>query len=206
MGVIIALVCLLITNAIMTNNGGNSNETKRKFEYIYSAYSGRIYNFVLRISHGNKYLAEEITQIVFLKLWEKRNVLNDEAAMLSYMFSIAKNTFLNCCEHEVIEHVYYNYIMRYSSDSDYSTMNQLNQNFLNDFLVKLSDNLPPQRKKVFRMSKLEGKTNKAIAEELNISSNTVERHMSLALEEIKEQMRKHYNVWAPAFILLTSNF
>lgn len=190
----------------MANNSGDSNEAKRKFEYIYSSYSGRIYNFVLRISHGNKYLAEEITQIVFLKLWEKRNVLNDEAAMLSYMYSIAKNTFLNCCEHEVIEHVYYNYIMRYSTDSDNSTMDSLNKNFLNDFLVKLSDNLPPQRRKVFLMSKLEGKSNKTIAEELNISSNTVERHMSMALEEIKAQMRKHYNVWAPIFILITLNF
>lgn len=185
----------------MANNGVNISDARQKFEYIYSAYSGRIYNFVLRISHGNKYLAEEITQIVFLKLWEKRDVLNDEAAMLSYMYSIAKNTFLNCCEHEVIEHVYYNYIMRYSTDSDDTTVNQLNQNFLSDFLVKLSDNLPPQRRKVFLMSKLEGKSNKAIAEELNISSNTVERHMSLALHEIKEQMRKHYNVVSPMVIL-----
>lgn len=64
------------------------------FENLYNVYSGRIYNFVLRISHGNNYLAEEIPRIVFLKLWEKRGELKDEKSLRSYMFTIAKKMHL----------------------------------------------------------------------------------------------------------------
>ncbi|MBQ9073476.1 MAG: RNA polymerase sigma-70 factor [Muribaculaceae bacterium] len=182
----------------------DKNSKKRKFEQIYSAYSGRIYNFVLRISHGNEYLAEEITQTTFLKLWEKRNELVDETATQSYIYSIARNLFLNYCEHETIEYVYYNYIMRCTTDLDCSTETQLTRDFLNDFLMKIIDEMPPQRRKIFIMSKLEGKSAKEIAEEIQISSNTVERHMTLALRHVKERMLKYYNMLAPALIVTTA--
>lgn len=179
----------------------NNNNAKHKFEYIYSAYSGRIYNFVLRISRGNEYLAEEITQNTFLKVWEKRNDLKDESAMLAYMYTTARNMFLNYCEHETIEYVYYNYIMRNSSDLDCSTEKLLNKNFLNDFIMKVIEEMPPMRKRVFMMSRLQSKSNKQIAEELQISSNTVERHMTLALQYVRERVLKYYNVLAPIYLV-----
>ncbi len=179
---------------------------KRKFEYIYSAYSGRVYNFVLRISRGNEYLAEEITQNTFLKVWEKRNELKNESAMLSYMYTAARNMFLNYCEHETIEYLYYNYIMRNTSDLDYSTEKLLNKNFLNDFIMKIIEDMPPMRKRVFMMSRLHNMSNKQIAEELQISSNTVERHMTLALQYVRERVLKYYNVLAPIILVYSYLF
>lgn len=185
------------------NNSDKNNEARCKFEYIYSTYSGRIYNFVMRMTSGNKYLAEEITQITFMKLWEKLSTLNNEVAMLSYLYAIARNQFLNHCEHEAIEYVYYNYIMRQISEQDCSTEKQLNEGFFKEFLIKLIDELPPQRKKVFELSKLEGKSNKEIAEEMHLSTNTVERHVSMALQQIRGKLVKYYNVLCPTVVLLS---
>lgn len=192
-------------NIAMTNNMNNkNNEERRKFEYIYSTYSGSIYNFVMRMTSGNKYLAEEITQVTFVKLWEKLGTLNNEAAMLSYMFTIARNLFLNKCERETIEYVYYNYILRYSTEQDNTTERHLNEVFLNDFLLKVINELPPQQKKVFSLSKIEGRSNKEIAEEMRLSTNTVERHMSLALRHIRSKLVKYYNVLVPIAISVTA--
>jgi len=182
------------------------DDAKHKFEYIYSAYAGRIYNFVMRISRGNEYLAEEITQNTFLKVWEKQNDLKNESAMLSYMYTTARNMFLNYCEHETIEYMYYNYIMRNATDLDYSTEKQLDKNFLNDFILKIVDEMPPVRKRVFMMSRMQHKSNKQIAEELQISSNTVERHMTLALQYLRERVMKYCNVLVPVLIICSYLF
>ncbi len=48
------------------------------------------------------------------------------------------------------------------------------------------ERMPEQRKKIFKMSRFDGKKNKEIAEELNLSTRTVERHIYLALTELKK--------------------
>jgi len=150
---------------------------------------------------GNKYLAEEITQITFVKLWDKIDSLDNELAMLSYLYKIAKNQFLNYCEHETIEFIYYNYVLNHNTEQDITTEKSINERFFNEYLIKVLNELPPQRKKVFSMSKLEGKSNKEIADELQLSPNTVERHMSLALQYIRSRLSKYYNVLFPIIVM-----
>jgi RNA polymerase sigma-70 factor (family 1) len=186
----------------MLKNKKYDTELKRKFEQIYSNYSGRIYNFVMKMTSGNTYVAEEITQITFVKLWEKLDALDTETTMLSYLYTIARNQFLNNCEHEMIENIYNNYILKSRSEQDNSTENTINEGFFSDFLMKAIDELPEKRKRVFILSKLEGKSNKEIAQELNISVNTVERHMTLALQFIKTKLREYCNIIIPAALLM----
>ena len=38
---------------------------RSSFEYLYTVWSGKLYNFVMKISHGDSYLAEEMVQTVF---------------------------------------------------------------------------------------------------------------------------------------------
>lgn len=51
------------------------------FEALFKAYSGRIYNYVLHLSGGDRYKAEEVTQIAFMKLWTKRDEITDMESM-----------------------------------------------------------------------------------------------------------------------------
>ena len=54
--------------------------------------------------------------------------------------------------------------------------------------------LPPQRKRIFRMSREEGLSYKEIAGNLEISTQTVKEHMSLAMKTIKDYIAKEHDI------------
>lgn len=48
------------------------------FEKLYHRYSGKLYNFIMRISAGNRYMAEEVVQSTFIRIWEVRGTVDPE--------------------------------------------------------------------------------------------------------------------------------
>lgn len=173
-----------------------------RFERLHSDYSARIYNLVLRISHGDTYLAEEITQTVFLRLWEKFDQIDDNRNPKSYLFQIARNTLLNYLKRETIEFIYLNYLKNEPTE-DYNAQNNIDSQFLNQYMMQLVEELPFMRRKVFTMSRLQYLTNKQIASELGISVSTVETHLSLALKFMRDELRKRYGIISMAAMFLT---
>lgn len=167
-----------------------------EFEQLYHCYAGKLYNYVLKLSHGNKYLAEEITQITFLKVWERREYLGTPSLLTSYLFAVARNTFFNVCEHQAIEYVYFNYILDTRSESDSSMEDDIDYRSLLDGLWALVAQMPPMRRRVFLMSRQYHLSNKQIAEELGISVSTVETHIMLALRFLHEQLSSRTGLFA----------
>lgn len=164
-----------------------------RFERLHSAYSARIYNLVLRISHGDTYLAEEITQTVFMRLWEKFDQIDDDRNPKSYLFQIARNTLLNYLKRETIEFIYLNYLKNEPME-DNNAQNTIDSQFLNQYMTQLVEELPYMRRKVFTMSRMRYLTNKQISNELGISVSTVETHLSLALKFMRDELRKRYGI------------
>ena len=160
------------------------------FEQLYARYAGRLYNYVLKLSHGNKYVAEEITQTAFMKLWENRAVITDYGTMASYLFAIARNAFFNVCEHDAIEYVYFNYILNTATIHDNSTEQQIDSTFLMEHICRLVDEMPPVRRQVFIMSRQYNMSHK----QLGITVNTVETHIMLALHYLRTRLASHYGM------------
>lgn len=163
------------------------------FEHIYSSYSSRIYNFVLKISRGNSYVSEEITQIVFLKLWEKFDDIDDEENLKSYLFTIARNTLVNYLKRETLEYIYLNHL-KGADPACFTTSDNTDATFLNSYVINLINELPEMRQKVFRMSRMHHLSVRQIADELSISPSTVETHISLALKYLREELRRRYGI------------
>lgn len=64
---------------------------RSSFEYLYTVWSGKLYNFVMKISHGDSYLAEEMVQTVFLKVWKNREQLDPKTVFWSlFMYDSKK--------------------------------------------------------------------------------------------------------------------
>ncbi len=168
----------------------------RHFETLYHDYSGRIYNFVLHISHGDEWLAEEITQMVFMRVWERRGMMSDVESMEAFLLSIARNVFFNHCERQAVEHAYFNYLLKTGKGYECTTEQDVDARFLSGYINALVEELPPVRRRVFRMNRLEDKSYKQISEELDISVSTVETHVALALKFIKEQLSSRYHIRA----------
>lgn len=166
----------------------HSPNKEREFEDIYNSYARKIYGFAIRLSAGDAYLAEEILQTTFMRLWEHWDELKNREVVLNYLFSTAKNAFLNYCEHETIHHIYEGYMLHNGDEASMESEEKQDADSLGVYLRGLVENMPPMRKKVFVMSRYQHKTNREIAQELQISEKTVEVHITLALRELRNRL------------------
>ena len=169
------------------------NGSEKAFGTIYKRYAGKLFNFIMTLSHGDRYTAEEIVQSVFVKLWEVRAQIQPEKSMLSYLSVIAKNMLLNRYQRQTIEFVYQEYILQEQSPFDTATEKELERKWLEDFIDELIDQLPPSRKRIFILSRKEDLSTKQIAEIMHISVSTVETQLSLATRFMRRQLEKNYD-------------
>ena len=163
------------------------------FERLYNMYSGKLYNFIMRISSGNQYMAEEVVQSAFIRVWEVRERVEPESSFISFLCTIAKNLLMNMYQRQTVEYVYNEYLKNTGVDRDSQTEESIDLRFLNEYIDSLAEELPAQRKKIFILSKRQNYTNKEIAEMIGISESTVATQLSLAVKFMREQLMKHYD-------------
>lgn len=163
------------------------------FEKLYTMYSGKLYNFIMRLSSGNQYMAEEVVQSTFIRIWEVREKVDPNASFITFLCTIAKNLLMNMYQRQTVEFVYNEYLLKSGIDRDSQTEDMIDLRFLNDYIDSLAEELPAQRKKIFILSKRQNYTNKEIAEMMGISESTVATQLSLAVKFMREQLMKHYD-------------
>ena len=169
------------------------NGSFHAFERLYNMYSGKLYNFIMRISSGNQYMAEEVVQSAFIRVWEVRERVEPESSFISFLCTIAKNLLMNMYQRQTVEYVYNEYLKNTGVDRDAQTEESIDLRFLNEYIDSLAEELPAQRKKIFILSKRQNYTNKEIAEMMGISESTVATQLSLAVKFMREQLMKHYD-------------
>ena len=169
------------------------NGSFQAFERLYNMYSGKLYNFIMRISSGNQYMAEEVVQSAFIRVWEVRERVEPESSFISFLCTIAKNLLMNMYQRQTVEYVYNEYLKNTGVDRDSQTEESIDLRFLNEYIDSLAEELPAQRKKIFIMSKRQNYTNKEIAEMMGISESKVATQLSLAVKFMREQLMKHYD-------------
>ncbi|MDI3320953.1 RNA polymerase sigma factor [Pinibacter soli] len=157
---------------------------EKSFVALYNAYSEVLYSFLvkLNIAHEN---IKDVIQQTFIKLWEKREAVNEELSLQAYLITIAKNTIYNEVKKQIVSRKYEASVARREIADDETKTNEINQ-VLQQILQQLSD----KRREVFTMSRIEGYSNQEIAETLNISKSTVENHINQSNKQIKEILKK----------------
>ena len=165
----------------------------RAFDALYELYSARLYNFIMKISKGDKYMAEEIVQRVFVKIWEERNGLEPQKSFNAYICTIAKNMLLNEYKHQMVEFVYQDYILRTNQEESNEGEDVIEYKFLEKYLDTLIDKLTPARREVYIMSRIDKLTVKEIAQKSGKSEKTIEKQLSEANEFIRRQFKIHYD-------------
>lgn len=172
-------------------------------EHAFKELFGKYYSSMCLFARQflNDYeLAEETVQDVFVKIWEKRNLLNIETSVKHYFFRAIRNQCLNRIQHEKIK-------LRYAHKVAELTQQEIDpdQYFLEvDLLQRIEkniDSLPPKRREIFRLSREQGMKYKEIADALNISVKTVEAQMGLALKFLREEL-KDYNQYFITLLLI----
>jgi RNA polymerase sigma-70 factor (family 1) len=158
------------------------------FDLIYEKYSGKLYAFALKYLRS-KDEAEELVQLVFLKLWENYKNLRKESSFKSYLFTIAYNDICKLFRKR-------NYLQKFISDIQYenpqsSTETEDGIDYLSvlERVQQIVDKLPDKQKTIFLKSRQEGKSTKEIAEEVGLSPGTVDNYISESLKFIRNHLR-----------------
>jgi RNA polymerase sigma-70 factor (ECF subfamily) len=157
------------------------------FDHIFSLYKERLYAFsigYLKVPED----AQELVQIVFMKVWENREMLDESKSFSSYLFTISKNTILNYIRKRANEHSYVDYLLK----SPNLTYNDAEEELEYEDLLKQTnivvDELPLRQKEIYRLSREVGLSNEEIAQKLNISKKTVENQITLAMKFLREHI------------------
>jgi RNA polymerase sigma-70 factor (ECF subfamily) len=170
---------------------------------LYTEYSPRLYRFAMAYLKSESEVLD-IVQEVFVNVWVNRNKLKKDSNLDAYLFTVAKNTIVSVFRKKLSEKDYLEHLKNKTITNSIDTESQFNYNQLSDKLNDLVEQLPPQRKKIYQLSKEQGLANKTIAAELGISIKTVEDHLSKASKFIKKNLTE-YGFLALLFIDLFIN-
>ncbi|MCX6335532.1 MAG: RNA polymerase sigma-70 factor [Bacteroidia bacterium] len=158
------------------------------FYNIYERYSKRLYGFVLRYIKL-KEDAEEIVQVVFLKIWESRNKIDAYASFESFLFTIAYNTTISLLRKRTNEKKYLDHLKSLQQPvNSLDLIDEIHFNELNERVQSLLDELTPRQKEIYQLSREEGLSHDEIAKKLDISINTVKKHMANTLAFLKSHI------------------
>ena len=177
-----------------------------RFERFYAANYPRVKNFAKLLTKSEED-AEDIAQNIFLKLWTRPELWQEQETMTSYLYTVTRNEIFNLFKHQKVEQEYESHIIRSQligelCDEDTSLLENLYYKEI-VLLVELALNqLPPRRKQVFEMSRIEGLSHKEIAEALGVSVHTVQEHISLSLKVIRSYLTKYSSTSADVLLIL----
>ena len=155
------------------------------FSIVYKTYAAQTFSLAFKYLL-NKELAEDAVQNLFLKLWLKKEEIDETKPINRYLFTMLKNDLLNTLR-DSKKNIYLledclSMVLELEDNSQNENLKQEQMNIIQQALEQLS----PQRRKVFEM-KVSGKySNQEIADNLQLSVRTVERHIYLALQELKK--------------------
>jgi len=159
----------------------------KAFDELFDKYSQKLYGFGLRYLKSESE-SEELVQVVFIKIWEKRNTLKKDASFRSYLFTIAYNQILKHFRTKAHHNSYLKEAMAISNIQDHS-MDSVDYASILDEVDKLIDLLPEKRKQIFIQSRKDGLSSKQIAKNLKITVGTVDNNISEALKFLRSKLK-----------------
>ncbi len=169
---------------------GIAESDEMAFEGLFKSHFAELCLYATRFV-GDIESAEEIVQDIFFNLWNNRNKLNINTSIKAYLYAAVRNTCLNLIKHKKVESKYREYFSRQLQQDELQEEDWMQGDELHDKITETIEKLPPERKKVFVMSRFENLKYREIAEELNISIKTVENQMGKALQFLREELKDY---------------
>lgn len=164
---------------------GVSRGEQGAFQFLYVKYRAPLIRHLLYFLHS-EVVASDLVQDVFLKIWVFRERLPEVQYFNAFIYKAARNAALDYLKNSAVQQ---HYVSNYLSVSGVS---QIEEKYIALETAQVVDALilkmPPQRMRVFILSRREGMKNKEIAQILQISHKTVANHLHIALNEIRKKI------------------
>ncbi len=166
------------------------NHQLAKFEQLFHDYHAKLHRYAFTFLKDTD-AASDIVQLVFKKLWEKRDELLMEEHIKAYLYKATHNLCLNSIRDQKLRT---RHVQAMALKSPMVADNARDKVVMNELSVKIktvTDSLPTQCRLVFIKSRMEGMKYADIANELNISVKTVEAQIGKALKIFRAQLGEY---------------
>lgn len=128
-------------------------------------------------------LAEDVAQETFIEFWKKRELFEDMKAAKGFIYTVCRN---KCLNHIRISHIREDILQREMASEVYFYELVLEEESYRKIYQSI-ESLASQSKKIILLS-MNGLKNPEIAEELNISVNTVKTLKKNAYKELRSKL------------------
>jgi RNA polymerase sigma-70 factor (ECF subfamily) len=171
-------------NTVLHNLG---NDDKKALEDLFNYYYPRLYQFsksFLKLEEG----IDDILQEVFVKIWRNRDQIRSSETFNQYIFTMTRNLLLNELRGRLNKQRVKDEIFKASVPEEYHSFAKIEYRELKEAVDQIVNDLPKKQREVFLLSRRDGLSHKEIAENLKITTKTVEYHISQSVSRIKNKL------------------
>lgn len=169
------------------------------FTALFNAWHQQLGDYIFRLTRSHS-LAQEIVQEVFVTLWSKRELLHNIYNAGGYIYRLSRNKTLNSLRNLSRERVRNAQWASISAGTDSGMYNEGMYQLIDEAIEKL----PPQQKKAWTLSRREGLMYEEIAAQMQLSRETVKRHIHLAIHFIMNYVKQHAELHMTTTVLLST--
>ena len=162
----------------------------KAFETLYLAYYNKVLTYASSLLH-NSVKAEDAAQDVFLKIWRNRHTLKEDENVNSYIYLTARRVVLDIFRDEKYAQRHKDWVL---SNQNEESVEESCLNEIEDIAAKMIECMPQRRKEIFMLSRKDGMTAKEIANKMDLSIHTVNKHIALALSSLKKRLSDYLTV------------
>jgi len=174
------------SNIISQLTAGDEKAFESLFKKHYSGLCGYAEKYVWDLDQ-----AEEIVQDLFFNLWNKKSSLVIDTSIEAYLFRAVRNACLNYLKHLKVRRQHTDSVKSNPSFDSVRPDDPVEILELQTKIDEAVDTLPPERQKIFKLSRYEGLKYKEIADRLGLSVKTVEAQMGKALKALRENLTEY---------------
>ncbi len=170
------------------------------FDKIYDHYVHSIYSFVVNFVKSPE-LAEDLTQEIFIRIWENRSQLGKVKSFRAYLFVTARNHALNFLRKASNNNVVLTEIINgYVSPKGANEM--ISKEYV-QWLHNVLESMSPQMRAAFKLCREQNKSYDEVADLLQITKNTVKKHMVRSMRIIKGRLDLDLGISICLFLFIT---
>ena len=163
---------------------GSHDAFNKLFVEYYPQVKAFLFGFTKNIDD-----ASDMAQDIFIKIWQNRDTLSQITNFKSYLFRTAKNAVLNFIEHTLVEKNFQEKVIAKNLSKPYYQEIIEDDLYARELEILLDiavEQMPEQRKRIFKLSRKEGLSNEEISHLLQINKRTVENHITNALKDLRK--------------------
>jgi len=176
------------------------NGDEKAFALIFHDWYGSLLHFCQQYIFDFE-AARNIVQNVFLKLWERRDTLEENSSLKAYLYVMARNESISYLRHLKTEAGFHKNVRNFNADLELNleAINELDfgridLEQISSVIETVIASLPERCQEVFRMSRYEELKNREIAERLQISEKAVEANMTRAFKTLRDKLKDYLGI------------